>query len=144
MMNRLIASVYVALAIVFATSACDRWDQRLVLVNKRRVDTLYLTISMDDRFDRHPVWIERGDTVWTHIRYLAPGDSIRPLSIEGITWRDQINEHCKDSTLSIFVFENTLLKVVRRDSLVAKQIYSKKITMKVRELDRLNWRLELN
>ncbi len=128
--------------ITLAFASCDNWDQKLTLINGK-LDTIFVAIPLDESFKEHPIRLDsNGDTLWTHIRYISPGDSIQPLSIEGMSWEETINRKCKDSTLFLFFFEKELLKTTPRDSLVSNQVYSKKYSYKVKELQKANWRIE--
>lgn len=137
-MIKIFSMVLVALAFV----SCDNWDQKLTVIN-RKTDTIFVSIPLDESFEEHPIMLDsNGDTLRTHIRYISPGDSIQPLSVEGMSWEETINKKCKDSTLFLFFFEKELLKVIPRDSLVSNQLYSKKYSYKAKGLEKLNWRIE--
>lgn len=58
------------------------------------------------------------------------------------SWVNYINEKCEDSTLTVFLFDKEFLKAVPPDSVVARQLYSKKYSYKVKDLEKLQWRIE--
>jgi hypothetical protein len=57
-------------------------------------------------------------------------------------WRNAIIKRSVDSTLTVFIFDIALLESVSPESLVAKQLCSKKVVYGLRDLERLNWRIE--
>lgn len=129
------------IAVVFITIAgCDHWDQKLTIVNEAS-DTIFVAIPLDGYFKEFPIKIDRGDTLWTHTRFVTPGDSTKPLSVEGMSWEETINKKSNDSTLTVFVFEKDLLKSISADSLLSNQLYSEKYSYTVKDLEELNWRI---
>ena len=57
-------------------------------------------------------------------------------------WEKQVNEVYKDSILTVFIFNQEVLKKTPSDSLILKQIYTKKFSYKVKDLEKVNWRIE--
>lgn len=131
-------------SILFLTIAffgCDPVDN-LEVVN-RSSDTIFFELSYNRKLESYP--IQRGasgDTLWQHMNFVYPRDSAELPLIGRNAWRNFINKKSTDSTLTIFVFERGLLKSVAPDSLVAKQLYSKKFFYTVKDLEKLKWRVE--
>ncbi len=127
--------------------ACDPIDKRLTLRNESE-DLIFYAMSPNDSIrGRSPLIssyrIEQADTLWDESSNLLLSDSGKSVAMIGRNaWENYINERCKDSTLRIFVFEKNLITQVPWDTLVIKQLYSKKFTYKVKDLEKLNWRVE--
>ncbi|OGX88213.1 hypothetical protein [Hymenobacter glacialis] len=60
------------------------------------------------------------------------------------SWEEYINKKCEDSTLTVFLFDTTLLTGVPRDSLVVQQRYTKKYEYKAKDLEKASWRVVFN
>jgi hypothetical protein len=136
-------------AIVFMSAACllvgcvvDTFDTKLIVFNKTP-ETVFVELSKFKSFESHPVPIDtiKGDTLWNYMRWIPPMDSLNSQPPFG-SWERYINEDCIDSTLTVFIFNRELLKSAPRDSLIAKQLYTKRYSYKVKDLERLNWRIE--
>lgn len=139
-MKRIFFTLIIGLYITII--GCDHWDLKLTLLN-RSPDIIFYDISFDGSFNKHPIMFSEGDTLWTHIYSLLPKDSTKAASVEGMSWEKTIYAQCRDSILTIFIFDINLLKNVTPDSLVKNQIYTKKFSYKVKELEKLNWRIEI-
>lgn len=110
---------------------------------KRRNGQNFFAIPLRPSFSEYPIKLDEGGQVlWSHTRFLAKGESVKPLSIEGLTWERTINEECPDSTLVVFFFTRKLLETAPADSLVKNQISSKKYSYKVKDLESIGWRIE--
>ena len=120
----------------------DTFDSKLIVVNATP-NTIFIDLSKSKSFESHPVPIDEvnGDTLWNYARWIPPMDSLNGQPPFG-SWERYINGNCTDRTLTIFIFDSRLLKSVPRDSLVSNQIYSRKYSYKVRDLEKLNWRIE--
>lgn len=129
------------LLLTFLIEACDPYDGRLSIINHKS-DTVFVLLSVDGHFKEYPIKFDKADTLWTHIRYISPNDSTEVLSMGRNSWENTINKNYKDSTITIFFFDRELLKSLPPDSLLSKQLYSKKFTYKVKDLEKLNWRVE--
>ena len=116
-------------------------DDRLTILNESK-DTVFVVISHDGSLEEYPIKFNNGDTLWDHTRYIIPGGEDHPLSFGPNSWENMINKRYRDSTLTVFIFDKKLLKTVPQDSLVLKQVYSKKYSYKVKDLEKLNWRIE--
>ncbi len=127
-------------------SACvvDTFDMRLSIANKTPA-TVFVALSPNGRFT-YPVVIDniRGDTVWNEMRWSPPRGSLANIPPSSGSWEEYINKKCEDSTLTVFLFDTTLLTNVPLDSLVAQQLYTKKLTYRVKDLEKLNWRVVYN
>jgi hypothetical protein len=137
------AQIFFLAVTIFILSACDPYDTRLTVVNKT-TDTIFFVLSEDGNFEKYPIWIDstNRDTLWTHTDFVKPKDEMSIASMGKNSWEKSIDEHYKDSTLIVFLFEERLLKAVSRDSLLANHLYSKKYAYKVKDLEKLNWRIE--
>lgn len=136
-------------AIAFISAPCfligcvvDTFDTKLIVVNKTP-GTVFVDLSKYKSFESHPVPIDtvKGDTLWNYMRWIPPMDSLNNQPPFG-SWERFINEDCTDSTLTVFIFDKKLLKSTQPDSLIANQLYTKKYSYKVKDLEKLNWRIE--
>ena len=78
------------------------------------------------------------------MRWSPPRGSLAHIPPSLGSWEEYINKKCEDSTLTVFLFDATLLTSVPRDSLVAQQLCTKKFAYKVKGLEKLNWRVVYN
>lgn len=120
----------------------DTFDIRLKIVNKTD-ETIFVNLSKNSRFTT-PVVIDpiKRDTLWDEMRWTPSMDSSVHIPPSQGSWEAFINKRCEDSTLTVFIFDKELLKSISPDSLVSKQLYTKKFTYKVKDLEKLNWRIE--
>lgn len=116
-------------------------DGKLTIANESK-DTIFIALSADGIIKENPIKFVNGDTLWSHIRYILPEKEDHPLSFGSNSWENTINTKYKDSTLTIFIFDKKLLKLVTEDSLLKHQLYSEKFSYKVKDLEKLNWRIE--
>ena len=96
----------------------------------------------DNTFNKYPVKIEKSDTLWDYTSFVKANEEAKQPLVGKRRWERYINQDCKDSTLRIFIFDKKLLVSVPPDSLVLNQLYSKKLSYKVKDLEKLNWRVE--
>lgn len=120
---------------------CDPIDDRLTIVNKTN-RTIFFEITDEDTFDNYPVKIEKSDTLWDYISFVKANEAAKQPLMGKRRWERYVNQDCKDSTLRVFIFDKKLLHSVPPDSLVSNQLYSKKYSYKVKDLEKLNWRIE--
>jgi hypothetical protein len=144
--NRNTMSRYIFITLIVLACGCDPID-KIELHNKSNKMIFYSTSVNDSITGRSPYFstykVDKRDTVWDESSNLLLSDSSKFLTIIGKNaWVNYINEQCKDSTLRIFVFEKGLITKVPWDTLVAKQLYTKKFAYKVRDLEKLNWQIE--
>ena len=120
----------------------DTFDTRLRIVNKT-TETVFINLSKNDRFTS-PVVLDlvKRDTLWDEMRWTPSMDSSEHIPPSLGSWEKYINEKCQDSTLTVFIFDRNLLRSVPLDTLIVKQLHTKKFTYKAKELERLNWRVE--
>jgi hypothetical protein len=140
-MNR---NIFIVLSLLLL--GCDPID-KIELHNRSSKVIFYSTSVNDSITGRNPFTnaykINEGDTTWDESSNLLLSDSSKFLTIIGKNaWVDYINKNCKDSTLRIFVFEKELIEQIPWDTLVAKQLYTKKFSYKVKDLEKLNWQIE--
>lgn len=141
---KLATLVIITFSVLLYRCVVDTFDMKLRIVNKTS-GTIFVDLSQSSKsFKSHPVVIDsiKRDTLWNYIRWVSPLDSLSNQPPSGGSWESYINKKCEDSTLTVFIFDKALLKSVKPDSLVAKQLYSKKFTYKVKDLEKLNWRVE--
>jgi hypothetical protein len=86
-------NIFIIFTLVTNTG-CDHWDQKLTIINSGS-DTIFVAVPLDGSFKKYPIKIDNGDTLWTHTRFVPPGDSTMPLSIEGMSWENTINKEVK-------------------------------------------------
>lgn len=142
-MKQFLAGIIISIALL----GCDPVDKKLTLANDSG-DLIFYAMSPNDSIRgasplNYAFEIEKPDTIWDESRNLLLSDSSKTVAMIGKNaWEKYINEQCKDSALRIFVFEKSLITTISWDTLVAKQQYSKKFTYKVKDLKKLNWRVE--
>lgn len=144
LIRRLTIFVFVIMpSILLYRCVIDTFDMKLKIVNHTS-ETIFVDLSKDKSFNAHPISIDtvKGDTLWNYIRWVPSLDSLENIPPSLGSWESFINKKCHDSTLTIFIFDKKLLKSVSPDSLVSNQLYSKKHSYKVKDLEKLNWRIE--
>jgi len=133
--------------LIILACACDPIDKKIELSNKSSDVIFYSTSVNDSIMSRSPFLnafkINQSDTIWDESSNLLLSDSSKFLTIIGKhAWEDYINKRCRDSTLRIFIFNKELIEKVPWDTIVSKQLYTRKLTYKVKDLKKLNWRVE--
>ena len=143
LVRRLAILAFVVMTFLLYRCVVDTFDMKLRIVNQTS-ETIFVDFSKDESFNAHPVSIDtiKGDTLWNYMRWVPSLDSLENIPPSLGSWESFINKKCQDSTLTIFIFDIELLKSIPPDSLVTRQLYSKKFTYKVKDLDKLNWRVE--
>lgn len=118
---------------------CDPYDGKLTLVNSSN-DTIYYNVAYcTDSILSYPIGQKDGkdDSMFSNI--------IRPKDEQHIpvmdTWEFLINEKCKDSTLRIFFFSKDLIRTTGKDSIMKNQLFSKRERLRVKDLEKLNWKV---
>lgn len=144
--NRIAMSRNIFIILSLLIMSCDPID-KIEFHNESGQVIFYSTSFNDSITGRDPFInsykITEGDTIWDESSNLLLRDSSKSLTIIGKdAWVDYINERCEDSTLRIFVFEKELIERIPWDSIVAEGIYTKKFSYKVKDLEKLNWRIE--
>ena len=121
---------------------CDPQDGKLTLVNNTS-DKVYYSISYDsDSISSYPVYMKDSTKNDGYEAFIDPDTVLHLVTMD--TWEYNVNEKCKDSTLRIFFFTNDLIKLAGKDSIMKYQLYSKKEKLKVKDLEKLNWRQALH
>ena len=122
--------------VIFVTllSSCDMDNQKLLIVN---------------HFDRKIYYHLYTDTVLYKDLYvypLAKNDSIFPHFVRGLgegVWEYEINTSSIDSTLHVFVFKiDTVTNNKLTEEIIQKKQYTR-LDLNVKELEKMNWRLEV-
>ncbi len=127
------------LTIILLFINCDRHDTKLVLSNKTN-DTIYFNIMhSDDRLEWSPLVKKNGKIDITMSQFIRPKE-IKSRAIMG-KWEYLINDECKDSAIRIYFFKKELVENVPKDSFLSRQAYSKKFKLKVKDLERMKWRV---
>ncbi len=130
--------IYILLGIVLL--GCDPIDSRLKLMNNSD-DEIYYSISKVDSFKKNPLHIIKNDTLFNKSNRILP-KSFSSHSLIGLNeWEYFINRDCEDSLLRVYFFEKKLILNSRWDTIVKKQEFSKKIEIKVVELDKIDWEI---
>ena len=126
-------------------AGCDFYDTRLTIVNNTS-STIFFELPKGGHFKKYPIVIDRikRDTLWHYMHFVPPKDSTKILLVGRNEWEKQVNEAYKDSILTVFIFSQEILKSTPADSLILKQLYTKKFSYKVKDLMKINWRIEYN
>jgi hypothetical protein len=119
---------------------CDPTDDRLKILNSTNREIFY-SIAKSDSFAKSPLFIVHKDTVWESCNIVLPNSTFNHALIGPNEWEYFINRDCEDSTLRVFFFTKELIIKSSWDSLVRNQVYSKKITATVNELNYLDWKI---
>lgn len=117
---------------------CDPTDDRLKIFNSSNGEIFY-SIAKRGTFSTNPLLIVNKDTLLESSNIVLPNSSFNHALIGSNEWEYFINRDCEDSTLRVFFFTKELIINNSWDSLVRNQLYSKKITATVAELDFLDW-----
>jgi len=141
--SRRLVLVMIVSSILLCRCVVDTFDMRVRIVNNT-AETIFVVLSTTKSLSSHPIAIDpiKGDTLWNDMRWVNPLDSINSIPPSEGSWGAYINRKCQDSTLTVFVFDKSMLKSASRDSLAIKQLYSERFTYKVKDLEKLNWRVE--
>lgn len=135
------------ITLISILSNCDPIDKRIYLKNSSD-DLVFYSISVSDTvMGRSPFVnshrIVGQDTIWDESSNLLLADSGKNLTIIGKdAWEDYINNKCEDSTLRIFFFDKQLITTVPWDSIKTKRLATNKYSYKVKDLEKLNWKVE--
>ncbi|MBS1557664.1 MAG: hypothetical protein JST69_02960 [Bacteroidetes bacterium] len=143
MKSKKTVKIFATLIISFLSGCVyDKFDNKLVIINKS-TETVFVDISKKSSFNSHPISIDsvKRDTLWNYMRWIPAGDSLRCQPPFG-SWEGYVNKSCEDSTLTVYLFGKKLLTGTPQDSLVKNQLYSKKYSYKVKDLEKLHWRIE--
>ena len=136
-MNRRIT----AIALLYTLLCCDP-VQELEIVNESN-DTIFFELSHNRRLEVSPIQKKNEhDTLWAKMNFALPNQNVKLPLIGKNGWNNFINKRCLDSTLTIFFFDDELLKNVSQDSLLQHQLYTKKSRFKVTDLEKLHWRIK--
>lgn len=124
--------------------SCDPYDMKLIIVN-RSSQNVFFDISKTGKFKSHPIVLDEKtmDTTWDYINWVNANDYMKVPAI-GNSWDGFINNECIDSTLTVFIFTDSLLKNVPKDSIVKFQMCTKKLNFKVADLNKIKWRIEFD
>ena len=117
---------------------CDPYDGKLVFQNNSS-DTVYYCLSfINDSLPKKDFNNIRGDSLYkNHYNIIPPKSQFHEAVMD--TWEYFINERCIDSTLTIFFFTQELIN--NKDSAFYGQHFSKKLTLKVSDLKKMNWKV---
>jgi len=108
-------------------SKCHVDNRKLQLINKSKNDYFYRLLT-DTNDLKKGLYIEK----------IPAHDSVRPLFARGGdgAWEYQINTYSPDSTLNLYLFDQSTLT----DELVKHRKF-RRLTYKIGDLNRLNWKL---
>lgn len=120
--------------------SCDPSDGKLIFVNTSNDTIFYSVAYCSDSVTTYPIihynW-KGSDTSYSD--YLLPKKEQHIVFLMD-RWERMINS-CKDSTLTVFFFSKDLIKNAGKDSIMRYQLYTEKKKLKVKELEKLNWRV---
>jgi len=106
-------------------SSCDRFDTKLEVINNSE-DSICYGIQYSNIVDYR-----------SHV--LAPNESTNPPILT--SWENKITRDCQDSTIRVFFLEKRVMDKLGWDSVYRGHIYSKKYELKVKDLEKLNWKI---
>lgn len=111
-------------------TGCDFDNHKLLLINNTNHIIYYRLL--DDSAQ-----LQSG----MYVRYLGANDSVRPLFVRGGngSWEYRINHYSPDSTLNIYLFDDTVIT-----NLTIKHSKFKRMRLKVKDLNRLHWKVTIN
>ena len=138
--NKKAVVLYILIFISIWLTSCDQLDRKLQLFNNSK-DTVYFVENDTNYIYKLPYQINRDSAnLKFHLdRYIRPF-SLVPIGVIG-NWEESIN-NSQDSSIYIFFFSKELIKKNSKDSsIVKKQLYSKKVKLKVKDLEKLNWKV---
>lgn len=129
---------------LFAFIGCDPYDNRLKIINNSS-ETIFVELSEDESFSysKSPIVIDSltKDTLWHYMQFVSPMDSLRIPQLGKKSWEKNINKYYKDSILTVFIFDSKLLREKPFEVIASEKLYSKKFRYKVKDLEKINWRL---
>jgi hypothetical protein len=136
-MKNLVLAIAVVLFI-----GCDPYDSRLTIVNNTQ-DTIFWKLSdkEQEQWSSPVFYDEQNNIVWNESSIVLPDSIDKDYMLGRNGWEDFINERFEDSTLRVFIFEKELVLNTPWDTIVEKQIYTKKYAITVKKLEKLNWRI---
>jgi len=129
----------------FSLTGCDPYDNRLTLINNSS-EMIFFDISENGQFSKEMIIIDSKsrDTLWNYMNFIKPNQSLKIPLLGKNSWEDYINNECKDSTITVFIFNSELLRSSIQQTLIKKQQFTKKYLYKVADLKRLNWVIDYN
>lgn len=119
---------------------CDPTDDRLKILNSTNGEIFYSFAERDSSI-KNPLYLVRNDTIWESSNIILPNSYFNHALIGPNEWEYYINRDCEDSLLRVFFFTKELIINNSWDSLVRNQVYSKKITVSVEDLENSNWEI---
>lgn len=130
--------------LLFLMMACDPIDDRLTIRNNSNEIIFYISTSHRELGGNSPTInsfkVNEKDTLWDETSNLIfPLSSKKLIMIGRNGWEDFINEECEDGKLKIYILENNLFKTYPWDTIVNKQLYSKKYEMSIKDLSAKDW-----
>jgi hypothetical protein len=134
-------NLYLIAILCICLLGCDQFDDRLTILNKSS-QTIFYELSQTGVIKKYPIVMDSNnrDTLWNRTPYVKPGDSSSIVLNDN--WEKYIYHEYKDSVMTIYIFDEHLLKKISPDSLISNQIYTKKYRYKVDDLKKLNWHIE--
>lgn len=133
------ATIIFCIAIMLFTSGCDPHDGKLTIVNISD-DIIFYSLSYDnDSISSYPINQKNGKDNYEDSYIIQPNSETHEPVMD--TWEYFIDTKCKDSTLRIFFFSKELIETAGKDSIMYHQLFSKRKKLKVKDLEKLNWRV---
>ncbi len=138
-MNKIKYIKYILYLIVFLQLiSCDYHDTKLVLYNKTN-DTVYYDIMYsDERLEWNPYAKKNGKVDVSISQFILPKEN-KSSAVMG-TWEEQIYRMAEDSAIRVYFFKKELVNI-DNDSFLKKQDYTKKIKLKIKDLEKIKWKI---
>lgn len=130
-----------SLIFILFLSSCDRFDGKLIIANQTNEIIFFYVSETDSISGYSPIRVYNNDTILEESDLIQPNSSMRQYLMGNNVWETYINEKCQDSTLRVFFFQEELITKIPWDTIIEKQLYSRKIENSVSELEKLNWKV---
>lgn len=145
--------IYICLFILF-TSCMDKIDIREISVKNNTNDKIFYSLSNSDLvldIDSSMIFkdkinnleIFKLDISHSFIDSLTPKEN-HTISNRPIDWRSYFDPYNKGEKLRLFIISKDSVDKYGWEGIYAKNIYNKKYTLDIDDLDSLNWTIEYN
>lgn len=130
---------------IICFTSCDIYDGKLILYNNSNETIYYVVNEFDvgfDSFEYYPLVYKNGklDTLYSNI--ILPAEKQHHVSVGYETWEELMRTQTIDTSINIFFFSEKLIKSVSSDSLLRYQLYTKKMKLKLSDLQKLKWEVK--
>ena len=126
------------LFLVLIVSSCDYYDSRLTITNKTD-NQICFDYDLDTILDV----LSQNQKIYFVNNSLAPNET-RPITLPGSTdmWIRKLNQS-KDTTLSFFIFDYKTVLNSDWDSLRKNNGYIQRLDFKLKDLEKIDWKIEI-